>query len=222
MRDMDHSCEVSCELVVQVRKILELIQEGRYETVDLSFIRKNDAKMAAQFEEILEALSTTGKQTSMDYLDMPIITRHLTHISESTESGVLNVLNTAETIMGDAAKISERLFELLPRFEGNETIQTEFDLLAGMMDNVQNQCFTILTSLEFDDINKQLMVKIIDRLNQTYEHLQLMLTLLNNDSHLNQNDSAFLDGLKHIIDLDNSSELQSQDMIDEFFTDFEN
>lgn len=216
-----HQKEQSDEIVSQVRKILALIQEGRYDAVDLSFIKKNDGQMATQFEEILEALQTTGQQTSIDYLDLPIITRHLTHISETTETGVLNVLNTAETIMGDAARISEKLGDLQKYLDGNEKAKNDIDELATMLDTVQNNCFTILTSLEFDDINKQLMVKIVDRLNQQYEHLQLMLTLLNNDAGLDKKDSAFLDGLKHIIDLDHSSALQSQDMIDEFFTDFD-
>ena len=70
------------------------------------------------------------------------------------------------------------------------------------------------------DINQQLMKKILDRLEEQHAHLQEILMLTNIPPKTDKSESPFLEGLKHIIDLEDSSR-KSQAEVDELFEDFD-
>lgn len=208
------------DLLRQVRQALDNFKNGNPDAVDLASISAADPALAESLAEIKEILKTTVSHSCIDTFDLSIVTRHLAHISETGETGVLNVLNIAETIMADAGNLNGILDELRRINDGNDEALGKLGEVTETLDTVQNNCFSILTSLEFDDINQQLMKKIITRLSEQNDHLMDILLLLKSEVCIDRKDSEFLKGLKHIIDLDDQT-LQSQDMIDEMFDDFD-
>lgn len=214
------------ELVNREESVLGLIQnamalllDGHGNEIDLARIQREAPEMAASLGELINIVSTTHHHMASCMLDMPIINQHLSHISKTTEAGVLTVLNTSEAIMNDALKIKEILDDIERHSPDADPRKQEIQSAQDLLNSIQDNSFSILTSLEFEDANRQLMEKIIQRLEDQLAHSQNILALFKKTLVLHQNDSVFLQGLKHIIDLENTSR-QSQDMIDDYFEDF--
>jgi len=209
------------EILNHVRLILDMVREGSYDSIDLTPISRLEPSLAEGLNLLIQNIKTTGKDLNTDVVDLSIIKDHLDHVTQSFESGVLTVINTAETVMNDTNEIRESLETLNRRL-----METENPQLKPVVENaelvlgeVQNNCFTILTSLEMEDINRQLLERIVTRLDQIQGNLHLLLSNLKIRESLEKKDSAFLDSLKHIIDLEGDSR-QSQEDIDDLFEDF--
>jgi Txe/YoeB family toxin of Txe-Axe toxin-antitoxin module len=215
MASQDHNQE----FVERIKLALKLMIDSQYQKVDLSAIKNEDPEMATLLKQLTDTLKTTGQSINVDTMDIAIIGQHLSHISKTTESGVLTVLNISELLMSDTNKIRDTLDELENKLKVNETDQKLISGAHQILDEIQNNCFTILTSLEFEDINRQLMEKITNRLDMLYSNLLDSLVHIKTETLLERKDSVFLEGLKHIIDLDNSSR-QSQEEIDDLFEEF--
>lgn len=208
-------------LLDQLLKVTEFIREGRLDEIDLDGISAESPQLALNLESIIRALELAGRKISLDTLDLPIINDHIDHVSKSTEAGVLTVLNTADTIMEkttQAMDVSERLLED-ECVKGNEILKDEIAKVDDIIASVQNHCFGIITSLEFEDANRQLLNKLLTRLNETYVNLMELLMLLRSEDKLETMKSDFLENLKRIIDLEGRSR-QSQESVDELFEDF--
>ncbi|MCP5106710.1 MAG: hypothetical protein GY950_25220, partial [bacterium] len=169
-------------------------------------------------KDILNSLESIRKKIGDDCHDLPMVNEHLSHVSKTTETGVTDVLNTAETIMSDSATAMESLNGIgkkTAEVKNGETLANEIGEVEQILDNVQNNCFSIITSLEFEDINRQLMEKIMFRLDELYGNLTTISSALNLDlEEKEKNDSAFLKDLKRIIDIDDSRR-HTQEAIDE-------
>ena len=206
-------------LLEQIRSLSERLKEGRYDEIDLSAIEKEASDMARNFGQVIESLESAGQKMGLDSSDLPAISEHLSHISQSTEKGVMTAINTAEAIMEEASKAKESLVQIDEQLSGNEELKNQVREAETRMDTVQDHCFSVITALEFEDINRQVMEKILIRLNQLYDNLLKILLMLKLKDRIEKGDSTFLDGLKHIIDLEGAKR-QSQEMIDELFDDF--
>lgn len=206
-------------LMVHIKYISELMRDGRYEEIDFSEIEEEAPEITANLKEVVENLKMAGNKLNADNSDFPIVYRHLDHISRTTEEGVMNVINLAENMMNECGNALDVINGIATRFEDNEEIRkhatTAGDTLNGLMD----KCFSIITAVEFDDINRQLMVKLLNRLNRQSEDLMDILMTLNLYRPLEENESAFLEELKHIIDLDGTNR-ETQESIDELFEAF--
>ncbi len=208
------------ESVLQmIGKAIELIMAGRSHEIDMAPIQRFAPDVASKLAELIQIMNVIPKHLPAGLVDMPIINQHLLHISQTTEAGVLTVLNTAEAIMNEASKIKELLDDIERHCPDDDPRRQELQSALEMLNAIQDNSFSILTSLEFEDANRQLMGKIIQRLEEQNAHLLEVLPLIKNVQPLDKNDSVFLKGLKHIIDLEHTSR-QSQDMIDDFFEDF--
>lgn len=207
-------------LLKQVKTLSEQLKDGRYDEIDLSAIEQEASDMAKNFGQVIESLESAGQKMGLDSHDLPKITEHLTHISETTEKGVMEVINTAESIMEETSKAQESLDHVNEQLPDNEDLKNEVQAVSGMMANVQDNCFSIITSLEFEDANRQLMEKILSRLNELYDNLLKILLMLKLKDRLDKKDSAFLESLKHIVDIEGATR-QDQEKIDEFFETFD-
>lgn len=208
-------------LLDQLLKVTDFIKEGRLDEIDLDGIKQESPQLAKNFNNIVTALGSAGDKVSLDTLDLPIINDHLVHVSKSTEEGVLTVLNTSDTIMEETSQAMEALERLLDDdyVKGNEKLKEEIAKVDDVIASVQNHCFGIITSLEFEDANRQLLGRLLPRLNKMYENLMKLMELLRSEDKLQTMESGFLENLKHIIDLEGRSR-QSQESVDELFEDF--
>ena len=211
--------DLNKQLLNRIRFILELINDGRINEVELSPIRNQVPDIAANIKKLVDALDRISVQCNLEAVDMSIIIEHLSHITKTTESGVLAVLNTAESIMNDCNDLRDKLDDITKNLMNYEINVNIVDKLHNSLDSAQNKCFSILTALEFEDINRQLMERITNRLDKLHSHLLDTQPWLKNHQKIEKKDSEFLESLKHIIDLEDSSR-KSQQEIDDLFEDF--
>jgi len=211
-------------LIDRIKEITALLKEGRFCEIDPASLDKNVSNqdihhIAENFKQIIGSLTIACREMANDINDLPIITQHLTHISDTTEKGILEAINTAEAIMDETAQVKDALRHIHEYVSGNQELEQQFQLVSSKLDTVKDQCFSVITSLEFEDINRQVMEKIIERLQVLFENLLTAMEAMKLKERLETRDTAFLSRLKHIIDIEGANR-QSQDMVDELFEDF--
>ncbi len=211
--------ERNLRLREEVGKLTRQMKEGNFEDIDLTFIEQEAPEMAQNFSEIISHIQASAQVIADDSHDLPMICEHLQHISESTEAGVLTVINTAEAFMQDAGDALDILEKLKEATTDNQDCQEKLEEVAVTVNGFLDKSFSILTSLEFEDINRQLLEKILRRINEVYETLTDILTTFRVQEKVQIKDDHFLNDLKRIIDIDASR--QSQDMIDDLFESFD-
>jgi hypothetical protein len=205
--------------LARIRVLSEQLKEGRFDKIDLSFLESETPDIAANFRQVVDALESAGRYIKVDSHDLSTVSGHLSHISETTEKGVMTAINTAEAIMEEAVNAKKYLSQIQEGSKGSRELEDLFQAVNGMLDSMQDHCFSVITGLEFEDINRQLMEKILARLNRLQDNLEKIISMLNITVNPDEKDSAFLESLRHIIDIDGSNR-QTQDMIDDFFEDF--
>lgn len=209
-------------LMDKIRQIAEFLKEGRYKEIDFTSIENDAPDLAGNFSKVAKSLEAAGETIGPDTHDIPKMNEYLTHIAKTTETGVTTVLNVAESVMSDTSKVKESLDNISAHFSqstGNDALKDELREAQTILDKLQDNCFTILTSLEFEDINRQLTEKIIDRLDEMYANFLDILVLLNVQGNPGQQDSPFVKSLKRIFDIENAGR-HSQKVADELFEEF--
>lgn len=209
-------------LLDEIRKISEFLKDGRYNDIDFSSLEKEAPDLAGNFAKVVKNLVSAGETVGLDAHDIPKMNEYLTHISKTTETGVTAVLNIAETAMNDMDKVKDSLDNLCgenPRTTDPENVKEKINEINETIATLQNNFFTILTSLEFEDINRQLMEKIIGRLDEMYGNFLEMMALLNAKEYPAQETSTFLKALKRLFDIEDISR-HNQKVADELFEEF--
>lgn len=209
-------------LLDEIRKVSQFLKDGRYNDIDLKSLEKEAPDLAGNFAEIIRNLESAGENVGLDANDIPKMNEYLTHISKTTEAGVTAVLNIAEEAMNDMDKVKDALDNICeenPKTTDKNNVTDKIHELNVTIDNLQNNFFTILTSLEFEDINRQLMEKIIGRLDEMYGNLLEMMVSLNAKENPNQEASTFLKALKRLFDIEDINR-HSQAVADELFEEF--
>ncbi|MCP4150298.1 MAG: hypothetical protein GY757_21295 [bacterium] len=207
-------------LLNQIKAMSELLRDGRYDEIDLSSIEKEAAEMARNFGKVINTLETAGEDMNSHTTDLPLISEHLAHISKTTENGVMSVITSVENIMKDATQAQDALAGLKEKLAGNKELQDEVDGVNSFLGNMQSNSFCIISSLEFEDINRQVIEKILLRLNELYDNLLKILLMIKLKEGIEDKNSAFLESIKHIVDIGNN-ERQEQEMVDIFFDEFD-
>lgn len=205
-------------LLQQVVSISELLKDGRYTEIDLSSIEKEATDLARNFGSVINSLESAKDNLSNTY-DVPQITDNLQFISRTTTEGVNKVIDYSEAIINDANGISESLAKVKEKGGGLADIAAPITDVENRLANLQNNAFTIMSSLEFEDINRQLLEKILKRLNELYENLVKVLVMLKFKDKIEKNDSAFLDGIKKVADVE-GNQTHKQDSIDQLLQEF--
>lgn len=206
-------------LLNQIRSISELLKEGRYKEIDLSLIEKEAADLASNFGEVIHSLEEVGYKLGGDKDDVQQISDHLKHISKTTEEGVMQVMDSSESIVSDATSISDGLTKIRKNAGDNPEINAELDAMDEKLGNLQNNAFTIMTSLEFEDINRQKLEKILTKLNALYDNLIKVLLMLKIKESIEKKDSTFIQEIRSISD-PNEDSSGKQGMIDELLKEF--
>jgi chemotaxis regulatin CheY-phosphate phosphatase CheZ len=204
-------------LIEKLTFISQALKEGRYQEIDLSSIEQEAEALAANFKDVIESLQSVGFRIGTDSTDVQRISDHLKHISKSTEEGVMRVMDSAEGIIDDATVISSSL-EGLGHHLVNDEARSEYDQVTDRLGSLQTKAFTIMTSLEFEDINRQQLEKILTRLGEIYDNLMKVLLLLKLKDKITHADSRFIDGIRRISDPEQNN--HQQDTIDALLNEF--
>jgi chemotaxis regulatin CheY-phosphate phosphatase CheZ len=206
-------------LLSQIVSISGLLKEGRYDEIDLTLIEREAAELATNFSEVINSLESVGYKVGEDSGDVQQISQHLKHISKTTEEGVMQVMDHSESIVSDANRISNSMAAIKEKIGDKPQIKNEFLEIDATLANLQTNAFKIITALEFEDINRQKLEKILKRLNIVYDNLIKVLILLKVKEKIEQKDSSFIQEIQHISDPEEDIS-GKQDMIDELLKEF--
>lgn len=206
-------------LLGQVHLLSEAMRDGKFSEIDLSEIEKEAAELASNFGEIINNIEEVGYKVGGDTQDVQEISQHLEHISKTTQEGVMKVIDYSETIISDANEISDRIVSINKKTEGKVDLSEDMDAMNLKLGDLQNNAFTIMTSLEFEDINRQKLEKILKKLSQVYDNLLKVLFLLKIKEKIENNDSGFINDIKKISDPNDQTE-NKQDLIDALLSEF--
>ncbi len=206
-------------LINQVISISGLLKDGRYDEIDLTLIEKEATELASNFGEVIDSLEEVGYKVSEDRDDVQQISHHLEHITKTTEEGVMMVMDHSESIVSDATVISNNMASLKEKIGDEPNIKVEMDNIDATLAQLQANAFKIITSLEFEDINRQKLEKILKRLTVVYDNLLKVLLLLKVKEKIEEKDSSFIEEIRHISD-PNEDPASKQGMIDELLKEF--
>lgn len=206
-------------LINQVVSISGLLKEGRYDEIDLSLIEKEATELASNFSEVIDSLEEVGYKVGEDTGDVQQISDHLKHISKTTEEGVMQVMDHSESIVSDANQIQDQVTVIKDKIGDQPEIKQDFDNIDDTLGHLQANAFKIITALEFEDINRQKLEKILKKLNQVYDNLIKVLLLLKVKEKIEEKDSSFIREIRHISD-PNEDVSSKQGMIDELLQEF--
>jgi chemotaxis regulatin CheY-phosphate phosphatase CheZ len=95
----------------------------------------------------------------------------------------------------------------------------ELNNIDTTLAHLQANAFKIITSLEFEDINRQKLEKILKKLTQVYDNLIKVLILLKVKEKIEEKDSTFIREIRCISD-PNEDSSSKQGMIDELLKEF--
>jgi chemotaxis protein CheZ len=196
--------------------IARSINEGNYDIASVDVNTENELYHIAQyFSKALEKLSTVFDTVEDSYEDLPGFEDILKAVIKDTKIASENVLSCVDNINFNTDDIRENLEILKNQVESENYSQT-----GGVVDRLkdkalagQDTCFDIIASLEFQDITKQKidkLVKIVYDLQERLAHLVLMFGVKENKI-----DVEMLDKMKEKKDL-----LQDQDLVDELMKEF--
>ncbi len=205
-------------LINQLVGISELLKEGRYNEIDLSLIEKEATVLASNFGEVIQSLEAVGYNVSEETDDVQQISNHLKHISKTTEEGVMQVMDHSESIVSDANQILSGMASIKQKLGDKPELDEEFRDMDTTLNHLQANAFKIITSLEFEDINRQKLEKILKKLTQVYDNLIKVLLLLKVKERMEQKDSSFIKEIRNISDPNDKSDKQG--MIDELLKEF--
>jgi chemotaxis regulatin CheY-phosphate phosphatase CheZ len=206
-------------LLNQVIAISGLLKDGRYDEIDLTLIEKEATELAANFGEVIDSLEEVGYKVSEDRDDVQQISHHLEHITKTTEEGVMMVMDHSESIVSDATVIADNMESLKKKLGDNPEVGPEMKNIDSTLTQLQANAFKIITSLEFEDINRQKLEKILKRLTVVYDNLLKVLLLLKVKEKIEERDSNFIEEIRHISD-PNEDPASKQGMIDELLKEF--
>jgi len=206
-------------LLNQIVAISKLLKEGRYDEIDLSLIEREAAELATNFGEVINSLESVGYKVGEDTEDVQQISQHLKHISKTTEEGVMQVMDHSEAIVSNANRISSNIAAVKEKIGDRPDLKTEYDHIDNSLTTLQTNAFKIITALEFEDINRQKLEKILKRLNIVYENLIKVLIMLKVKEKIEQKDSSFIREIQNISDPEEDVS-GKQGMIDELLKEF--
>jgi chemotaxis regulatin CheY-phosphate phosphatase CheZ len=206
-------------LINQVIAISGLLKDGRYDEIDLTLIEKEATELASNFGEVIDSLEEVGYKVGEDTGDVQQISDHLKHISKTTEEGVMQVMDHSESIVSDANSISDHVSAVKKKVGDQPEVKEDLDNIDETLNHLQSNAFKIITALEFEDINRQKLEKILKKLNRVYDNLIKVLLLLKVKEKIEEKDTSFIQEIRQISD-PNEDVSSKQGMIDELLKEF--
>lgn len=196
--------------------IARSINEGNYDVASVEVNAENELFHIAQyFSESIEKLKNVTDTVEDSYEDLPGFEDTLKAIISDSKTASENVLSCVDNVNFITDSIKENISTLKEQVEAGKFGQT-----SGILDRLkdkalagQDTCFDIIASLEFQDITKQKidkLVKIVYDLQERLSHLVLMYGV--------KDDKVDVEALDRIKNKDNI--LEDQNLVDELMKEF--
>ena len=192
------------------------INEGNYDLVDINISPESELFHIAQyFSDALKRLQTISDAVEDTFEDLPGFENILKEVVKDAKEASENVLECIDKINFNTDDIKENLTLFRKYAENGDTAK-----LGGIIDRLRDKgisgqdiSFDIIASLEFHDITKQKidkLIKIVYDLQDRLTHLVILLGIKDNKI-----DAGMLDKIKNKDEI-----LQDQDLVDELMKEF--
>jgi len=196
--------------------IARSINEGNYDVASVDVNAENELIHIAQyFSESIEKLSTVSDAVEDSYEDLPGFEETLKTIISDSKTASESVLSCVDNINFIGDDIRENLNSLQQMAEAGRMNQAD-GILDRLKDKAlagQDSSFDIIASLEFQDITKQKidkLVKIVYDLQERLSHLVVMYGV--------KDDKVNVEALDMMKTKDNL--LEDQNLVDELMREF--
>jgi len=192
------------------------INEGNYDVASVAVNTENELFHIAQyFSESIDKLRTVFETVEDSYEDLPGFEEILQTIISDSKTASENVLASIDNVNFITDDIRENLATLKTQAESGNFSQTGgiIDRLRDKALSGQDTSFDIIAALEFQDITKQKidkLVKIIYDLQERLAHLVVMYGVKDDKV-----DVEILDKMK-----DKENVLEDQSLVDELMKEF--
>lgn len=198
--------------------IARSINEGNYDIVSVDVNTENELFHIAQyFSDSIEKLQTISDTVEDSYEDLPGFEDTLKAIISDAKTASENVLGCVDNINFVTDDIKDNLTALKKLAEDGK-----FAKMSGVLDRLrdkalagQDTSFDIIASLEFQDITKQKidkLVKIIYDLQERLSHLVIMYGV--------KEDKIDIETLDKLKMKQKDDMLEDQDLVDELMREF--
>jgi len=192
------------------------IHEGDYDVVDIDLKPESELyELAKYFSDALKKLKTVSGAIEDTYEEFPSFENILNEIIKESRDASENVLTCVDKINFNIDDIKENLNTLAADVQAGD-----FNKCGGIIDRLkdlgysgQDVSFDIIASLEFQDISKQKIDKIIKIVYDLQNRLTNLVIKLGVKE--NKIDPEIIDRLK-----EKENILESQDIVDELLKEF--
>lgn len=183
-------------------EIAKKINSGEYELTSISIDPNHELFEVVQFfNESIKKISTARDVVEDSYEDLPIFEKVLKDVVKDTKSASEKILNLTDNINFNISEIKDNI-SLLKESLKNDELNKALGLVDRLVDKAiegQDIAFDMISALEFQDITKQK----IDKLLKVVKDLEKKLS-----------DLIIKFGLKHNkIDVDTLNRLGEKDSI---------
>lgn len=145
-------------------EIAKRINNGNYDITDISINPESELfEIAQYFNNAIKTLSEVNEKVEDSFDDLPVFEKVLNEVNNDAKRASEDILKLTENINFVIDEIRENL-NLLKENVKNGNIEYAYGIIDRILDKTiegQDMCFDMITCLEFQDISKQKIDKLI-------------------------------------------------------------
>ncbi len=145
-------------------EIAKKINEGQYDLVKIDIDPQSELyEIAEYFNSALKKLNTVSNAFEDSYEDLPMFEKTLEEVVNDSKQASETVLTNVDKLNFNLDEIKENVSNLKDCINSGDLSYSTglIDRLMGKSIEGQDICFDIIASLEFQDISKQKITKLI-------------------------------------------------------------
>lgn len=155
------------ENIKDINELIEIaksINDGRYDVASVNVSPENELfEIAQYFNDAMKKLSHVSETIEDSYEDLPLFEKVLKEVISDTKKASEDILNLSDSVNFVVDEIKENIKNLKQDIADGETNHA-MGVIDRIMDKTQegqDVCFDMISSLEFQDITKQKIDKLI-------------------------------------------------------------
>ncbi len=200
------------ELITVARQI----NEGKYDLIDISLNPGSELFHIAQyFNESIKKLKSVSSAVGKSYQELPVFESTLKSVIEDSHRASEDVLGFVDKINFNIDEIKETLGQV-----ETAVANEDFNRAKGLLERLKDACvqggdicFDIISSLEFKEISRQKVEKVLGAVSDLEERLAQLVIALGLKQHTIGSDT--LDKLKESKEI-----LQDQTLVNKLLKEF--
>lgn len=155
------------ENIKDINELIEIaksINDGRYDVASVNVSPENELfEIAQYFNDAMKKLSHVSETIEDSYEDLPLFEKVLKEVISDTKKASEDILNLSDSVNFVVDEIKENIKNLKQDIADGDTNHA-MGVIDRIMDKTQegqDVCFDMISSLEFQDITKQKIDKLI-------------------------------------------------------------